>query len=336
MAEDPNTAASSLEELTPKPKKPLAPAQPLVSKKEAMRNWLAFDMSEELAEALTANNFVKPTEVQSQSLAHLNSHVDMVVAAKTGQGKTLVFGIPIMDLLVKRLVKEGLGEEEGEGYKSVKALIMSPTRELALQIKDHLSAIVPIQYQSKIKVCPIVGGMSVQKQERLLSYEPTIIIATPGRLWELMNDKMNPYLVSSLPMIDVLVLDEADRMIEDGHFKEMRSILDFIYTKRVEYKKSTLSGKSRVKPTSDNLEEEDEELKDLREKKRAILKDKSGKKDFFAKDLEKKGGVDLSKVVDLVDEEGILEGMDEDDLIIENLKEETKEDKQLKRKNNKQ
>jgi ATP-dependent RNA helicase DDX24/MAK5 len=75
--------------------------------------------------------------------------------------------------------------------------------------------------------------MSIQKQQRLLSYKPTIVIATPGRLWELIDDVMDPYLVNGLPMIDVLVLDEADRMIADGHFKEMKDILNHIYTKRV-------------------------------------------------------------------------------------------------------
>jgi ATP-dependent RNA helicase DDX24/MAK5 len=79
--------------------------------------------------------------------------------------------------------------------------------------------------------------MSIQKQERLLSYNPTIIIATPGRIWELLNERLNTYLNNELPLIDVLVLDEADRMIEDGHFKELKLLLNFIYTKRVEYKK---------------------------------------------------------------------------------------------------
>ena len=78
--------------------------------------------------------------------------------------------------------------------------------------------------------------MSIQKQLRLLSYKPTIIVATPGRLWELMSEHMNPYLLSNLPMIDVLVLDEADRMVADGHFKEMHHILGHIYTNRVEIK----------------------------------------------------------------------------------------------------
>jgi ATP-dependent RNA helicase DDX24/MAK5 len=114
----------------------------------------------------------------------------MVVAAKTGQGKTLCFGIPIMDLLLKRFVRED------EEFKTIKALIMSPTRELAIQIKDHIAAIIPVDHEQKIKVCPIVGGMSIQKQERLLSYEPTIIIATPGRLWELISERNNVYLAS--------------------------------------------------------------------------------------------------------------------------------------------
>jgi ATP-dependent RNA helicase DDX24/MAK5 len=201
-------------------------------------------MSEELASSLVANNFLKPTDVQAQSLVFLNAHVDMVVAAKTGQGKTLCFGIPIMDLLLKRLSKE-----DG-AFTNVKALIMSPTRELAIQIKDHLQAIIPVEHEDKIKLCPLVGGMSIQKQERLLSYNPTVIVATPGRLWELLNERGNSYLTNELPLIDVLVLDEADRMIEDGHFKELKLLLDFIYTKRVEYKKQGLS-KYKVAEDSD-------------------------------------------------------------------------------------
>ena len=94
-----------------------------------------------------------------------------------------------------------------------------------------------MEYQDQIKACCLVGGMSVQKQQRLLSYKPAIIIATPGRLWELLDDYMEPYLANGLPMIDTLVLDEADRMVADGHFKELKLILNYIYNKRVEFKK---------------------------------------------------------------------------------------------------
>ena len=103
-----------------------------------------------------------------------------------------------------------------------------------------IQAVIPIDFENQIKTCALVGGMSIQKQRRLLSYKPAIVIATPGRLWELMDDYMEPYLLNGLPMIDVLVLDEADRMIADGHFKELKFILDHIYAKRVEFKKQAL------------------------------------------------------------------------------------------------
>jgi ATP-dependent RNA helicase DDX24/MAK5 len=163
---------------------------------------------------------------------HLESHVDLVVAAKTGQGKTLCFGVPIIDLVVRRLQKNPDME-----MNRIAGLIVAPTRELAIQIKDHLTAVVPTQYEQKIKVCAIVGGMSIEKQTRLLKYKPTIIVATPGRLWEMMSEQFNNYLLDQLPMIDILVLDEADRMIADGHFKELKDILAHIYTQRLKIKK---------------------------------------------------------------------------------------------------
>jgi ATP-dependent RNA helicase DDX24/MAK5 len=109
----------------------------------------------------------------------------MVIAAKTGQGKTLCFGIPILDLLLRRVEKVGHEDEE---FDSIKALIMSPTRELAMQIASMIEAVIPSENDKQIKVCTLVGGMSIDKQKRLLSYKPTIIVATPGRLWELMTD----------------------------------------------------------------------------------------------------------------------------------------------------
>jgi len=83
----------------------------------------------------------------------------MIIAARTGQGKTLCFGIPIIDILVRRLQK--LNHQGEEPIDEIKGLIMSPTRELAIQIKDHLEAVVPSEYGDKIKVCALVGGMSI-------------------------------------------------------------------------------------------------------------------------------------------------------------------------------
>lgn len=120
---------------------------------------------------MVANNFNEPTPVQKASLLYLQQHIDLVIAAKTGQGKTLCFGIPILDLLVKRVDRERArqessgDEEQGEEemkegdldggrkaepaiFDSVKALIISPTRELALQIKDMIEAVIPAGYEN--------------------------------------------------------------------------------------------------------------------------------------------------------------------------------------------
>ena len=128
------------------------------SKREAIENWTQYEVTDKLAESLVANKFNKPTLVQAQSLVHLNSHLDMIIAAKTGQGKTLCFGIPMIDILLRRLEKEG---HEEDVFDNVRGLIMSPTRELAIQIKDHLEAVIPTEHANQIKVCAIVGGMSV-------------------------------------------------------------------------------------------------------------------------------------------------------------------------------
>jgi superfamily II DNA/RNA helicase len=103
-------------------------------------SWKDYNLCDSLTESLTANNFLKPTEVQGRSLVYLNSHVDMIIAAQTGKGKTLCFGIPMLDLLLRRIEKVGHEEEE---FDTIKSLIMSPTRELAMQIKDMIEAIIP-------------------------------------------------------------------------------------------------------------------------------------------------------------------------------------------------
>ena len=160
--------------------------------------------------------------------------------------------------------------------------------------------------------------MSIQKQLRLLSYKPTIIVATPGRVWELMTEHMNDYLLTKLPMIDVLVLDEADRMIADGHFKEMRDILAHIYTKRVDIKTSQKKGKNG---------------KEESKKEKKIFGEAIEEEGFtIGNTVTKKGvDIDLSNIKDLYDENGILDGMEEE-LVISDGDEEQGEGKEKKTK----
>ncbi|XP_055310394.1 ATP-dependent RNA helicase DDX24 [Sitodiplosis mosellana] len=112
--------------------------------------------------------------------------------------------------------------------KPLYALILTPTRELAVQVKDHLVAITKY---NDIRVAAIFGGLAVVKQERVLSKCPEIVVATPGRLWELLNEG-NEHL-NKLPEINFLVVDETDRMIEKGHFEELKLILDRLNANRL-------------------------------------------------------------------------------------------------------
>jgi len=318
---------------------------------QALDNWTQFELEERLAEALVANKFSGPTEVQSRSLTFLRQQADMVIAAKTGQGKTLCFGLPILDMLVKRVQRvrsareaegsepeEEAGDEAADGdqakeepavFDSVRALIISPTRELAMQISDMIQAVIPIDCANQIKTCCLVGGMSIQKQRRLLSYSPAIVIATPGRLWELMDEYAEPYLRNGLPMVDVLVLDEADRMVADGNFKELKYILEHIYSKRVEFKKLALQRNKQRKAegaaaqTTGKVGAEIVREKILKGGQDAL---REGLGNFrVGRNLEssdKLGSIDQSKIVDL-DAEGDQEFMerldkgDGDDLVLD-------------------
>ncbi|XP_008545144.1 ATP-dependent RNA helicase DDX24 [Microplitis demolitor] len=107
--------------------------------------------------------------------------------------------------------------------KPLYALILTPTRELAIQIRDHLCKAAKY---TDIKIAVVIGGMAAVKQERILSKGPEIVIATPGRLWELI-DQGNIHL-SQLHSIKYLAIDETDRMLEKGHFQELHQILERI------------------------------------------------------------------------------------------------------------
>ncbi|XP_050218479.1 DEAD-box ATP-dependent RNA helicase 13 [Mercurialis annua] len=175
--------------------------------------------------------FKEPTLIQKACIppaAHQGK--DVIGAAETGSGKTLAFGLPILQRLLEEREKAAnyVDEMENEAQKFaptglLRALIITPTRELALQVTDHLKAAAK---GINIKMMTIVGGMSTEKQERLLKGRPEIIVGTPGRLWELMSGGESHLI--ELHSLSFFVLDEADRMIENGHFRELQSIIDML------------------------------------------------------------------------------------------------------------
>ncbi|KAJ1665224.1 ATP-dependent RNA helicase [Coemansia sp. RSA 1813] len=170
--------------------------------------WEELGLHSTLLRALKHLGFSQPTDIQSKSLPHSLTGRDIIGAAETGSGKTLAFGVPMLQYIA---------QHKGEEWKGPAGLVLAPTRELALQVRNHLIAM------SKFvgaRIVAIVGGMSQAKQERLLGNKPDIIIATPGRFWELVST--NSTYQSQIMEIKFLAIDEADRMLEPGHFRELR------------------------------------------------------------------------------------------------------------------
>lgn len=192
----------------PEPATPLPPVD--------LPAWSKFKLHNTLLHSLQQQRFVKPTRIQEQTIyPAVVDNRDVVGAAPTGSGKTLAFGLPILSTL--------LHEREQPGYtKDCKALILTPTRELALQIHQHLEKMVQ---HREIGIVTLVGGMAVQKQKRLLTYAPEIVIGTPGRLWDLI-DQSHPHFKDLNATLRFLVIDEADRMLQTGSYPEVEKIFD--------------------------------------------------------------------------------------------------------------
>ncbi|KAJ2866551.1 ATP-dependent RNA helicase [Coemansia aciculifera] len=171
--------------------------------------WEVYGVHADLLRALKHLGFSVPTEIQSKTLPQALAGRDIIGAAETGSGKTLAFGVPMLQHIAKRREK----------WTAPTGLILTPTRELAIQVKDHLKAMSRFV---RARVVAIVGGMSLPKQERLLNSQPDIIVATPGRLWDMVST--NDVYLNQLRSIRFLAIDEADRMLEPGHFKELKFI----------------------------------------------------------------------------------------------------------------
>ncbi|XP_031703663.1 ATP-dependent RNA helicase DDX24 isoform X2 [Anarrhichthys ocellatus] len=125
-------------------------------------------------------------------------------------------------------------EPAGGGSQPLLGLVLTPTRELAVQVKHHIDAVAKF---TDIKTAILVGGMAQQKQRRMLKRRPEIVIATPGRLWDLIQEG-HPHL-QNLRRLRCLVIDEADRMVERGHFAELESLLEMLNTVHFNPKRQT-------------------------------------------------------------------------------------------------
>ncbi|KAI0792409.1 P-loop containing nucleoside triphosphate hydrolase protein [Abortiporus biennis] len=246
-------------------------------------NWHQFSLHPQLYRALYTQGFTSPTPIQTRAIPIAIKGKDVIGIAQTGSGKTLAYGLPILNYLLSH-------PSPNTTKRSVRALVLAPTRELALQVSAHLNACLnavdivegvkkedevedaevlkigknaksrgkdkgkrKLQKQPQVQpkappavsVAAIVGGMSAQKQRRILDRGVDVLVATPGRLWDIMQE--DDALSSQINDLKFLVLDEADRMIETGHFAELDNIL-----------RLTLRFKTYIEPDPESPADSDE------------------------------------------------------------------------------
>lgn len=170
-----------------------------------------------ILEALHQEGYTQPTPIQAQAIPPALRGRDVLGCAQTGTGKTAAFAIPILQNL-------HLHEAAGPINKGIKALIVTPTRELAIQINDSLSA---YGKNLRMKHQVIFGGVSQVPQTQALQRGVDILVATPGRLLDLMQQGF-----ISLQQVQILVLDEADRMLDMGFIHDVKKILAKLPTKK--------------------------------------------------------------------------------------------------------
>ncbi|MEI6579514.1 MAG: DEAD/DEAH box helicase [Eubacteriales bacterium] len=171
-------------------------------------NFEQMNLSPEVMRVIRKKKFDQPTQVQAQTIPPMLEWRDIIAKAPTGTGKTFAFGIPIV---------EHVDITDGR----VQALILAPTRELAIQISTELRDIS--EYINGIKVVCIYGGQHIALQFKALRRCPQIVVATPGRLLDHINRR-----TVFLDTVQTVVLDEADRMVDMGFFKDVTKILDMM------------------------------------------------------------------------------------------------------------
>ena len=169
-------------------------------------------LSEAMLKALEKKGYGYPTTIQAEAIPHFMQWKDVIAKAPTGTGKTFAFGIPMIEHIDPQL-------------QEVQGLILAPTRELAIQIGDELRGL--LTYYQGIRVAVLYGGAGIGGQIKQLERKPQIVVATPGRLMDHYNRK-----TIRLDKIQTVVLDEADRMLDMGFFKDVTKIIEKVKNRK--------------------------------------------------------------------------------------------------------
>ncbi|MEK6554273.1 MAG: DEAD/DEAH box helicase, partial [Bdellovibrionota bacterium] len=167
-----------------------------------------FHLSEDLIKNLNDNGFFRTTDIQYKAIPSILKGEDVLAIAQTGTGKTAAFAIPIINTLHT--------EKSSKRVEGIKCLVMVPTRELALQIGEVFNKLAK---HTKVKAYAVFGGVEIDPQIEKLQDGIDILIATPGRMFGLIRQE-----IISLHRVEILVLDEADRMLDLGFLPDVEAV----------------------------------------------------------------------------------------------------------------
>lgn len=181
-----------------------------------MSQFQQLGLSPALTDELARAGFDQPTPIQEKAIPLALEGHDILGLAQTGTGKTMAFGLPMIDLIK--------GNSEKRAAKSAKALILAPTRELVNQIAENL---LPMVRSLSLRITKVVGGQSINRQVMALAKGTDVLVATPGRLIDLL-DRGDVTLSSTR----FLVLDEADQMLDMGFIHDLKKIAPRLATPR--------------------------------------------------------------------------------------------------------
>lgn len=186
------------------------------SQPKAQKTFADFALSEPILRAIQETGYTSPTPIQSAAIPALLNGSDLLGCAQTGTGKTAAFALPILNNLSKN--------HRQTKPKQVRALILTPTRELALQIHDSFKV---YGKNLRLRYSVIFGGVGQGPQVKSMAQGVDVLVATPGRLLDLINQRQ-----VNLSQLEVFVLDEADRMLDMGFIAPIRKVLAMLPPKR--------------------------------------------------------------------------------------------------------
>jgi len=172
-------------------------------------------LSQAIVKSVAEKGYTKPSPIQEKAIPHILEGKDLLASAQTGTGKTAGFTLPVL---------QHLAETKHPKYRPLRALVLTPTRELAAQVHDNIR-----EYSKyvNIKSCVVFGGVNAKPQIATLRAGVDILVATPGRLLDLHDRK-----AVSFKRIEVLILDEADRMLDMGFVRDINKLISFMPAKR--------------------------------------------------------------------------------------------------------